>query len=149
VSTEELCPEWCIVGTLLPYPYSLNGPKADYRSQKIFPAGAKLHILGGFAGVAYSTITVIGYGHHRPHPVKAYIQAKFVGNWRARLVYRPAILRAIHIAQNEVGTCDRWLTDTRHRSLARYSPTDPEYGEHLAEIAAYFQRHLHGTADQR
>lgn len=135
VTQEELSPEWCIVGTLLPYPYSPNGPKADYRSQKIYPVGAKLHILGGFPGDAYRTITVIGYGHHRPHPVKAHIQASYVGNWRARLIYRPAILRAIHIAQNEDDTCHRWLTETRPRSLAEYSPTDGAYAEHLTQIA--------------
>ena len=78
---EELWnPEWCIVGTLLPYPYSQQGPLADFRSQKIFPAGAKLYIVGGFAGMGHETITVIGYGHRRRNPVLAHIKAHEYGS---------------------------------------------------------------------
>jgi hypothetical protein len=147
VSAEELSPEWCLVGNLLPYPYSTNGPQPDYRSQKIFPAGAKLYVLGGFAGAAYDTITVIGYGHHRRHPVRAHIQAKYVGGWRAQLVYRPVILRAIYRAQDGDGTCHRWLDDIPQGRLTPYSPTEPEYGDLLARLANDFQRRLHGPAD--
>jgi hypothetical protein len=74
-------PEWCIVGNLLPYPYQPDGPQAEFRSQKIFPAGAKLFIVGGFAGMGYETVTVIGYGHHRRTPVTAHIRAWYVGGW--------------------------------------------------------------------
>jgi hypothetical protein len=145
VSTKEWSPEWCIVGNLLPYPYSPAGPQADYRSQKIFPAGAKLYILGGFPGAGHETITVIGYAHRRPHPVTAHIQARYVGNWRAQLIYRPVILRAINLAQSEDDTCHRWLTTTRDGNPVEYWPTEPVYGDHLAQIAAYLQRALHGT----
>ncbi|SCG78692.1 hypothetical protein GA0070609_5659 [Micromonospora echinaurantiaca] len=137
-------PEWCIVGNLLPYPYSANGPRADFRSQKIFPAGAKLYVVGGFGGLGYETITVIGYAHGRRRPVTAHIKAKYVGNWRAELVYRPVILRAIHAAENEQDTYHRWLTPFRDERTAEYHPSEPAYGEHLAEVAAYFQRKLHG-----
>ncbi|MFI5490415.1 hypothetical protein ACIBXA_20715 [Micromonospora echinaurantiaca] len=137
-------PEWCIVGNLLPYPYSPNGPGAGFRSQKIFPAGARLYVLGGFAGLGYETITVIGYAHGRRRPVTGHIKAKYVGNWRAELVYRPVILRAIHAAEDEQSTCHRWRTPFRDDRTAEYHPSEREYGEHLAEVAAGFQRALHG-----
>lgn len=140
MAEEARSPEWCVVGNLLPYPYSPNGPQADFRSQKIFPAGAKLYVIGGFAGTAYDTITVIGYAHRRRQPVTAHIKAKYVGNWRAELVYRPVILRAIHAAAREQSTYDRWLTPFD----ADYHPSEPEYGEHLAHVAARFQRKVHG-----
>jgi hypothetical protein len=143
VAEQRWDPEWCIVGNLLPYPYSPNGPYADFRSQKIFPAGAKLYVVGGFAGTGHETVTVIGYAHHRRRPVIAHIQAKFVGNWRASLVYRPAILRAIHAAEREQ-TYHRWLTPSRGDRTVEYQPSEPEYGEHLAQVAAYFQRKLDG-----
>ncbi|RKE11342.1 hypothetical protein C8E86_6267 [Catellatospora citrea] len=137
-------PEWCIVGNLLPYPYGQGGPHADFRSQKIFPAGAKLYVIGGFAGMGHGTITVIGYAHRRRDPVTAHIKAKYVGNWRARLVYRPVILRAINLTQEEERTAHRWLTGYRDGLRVEHWPTEPEYGEHLARVAAYFQRALHG-----
>ncbi|WP_143194044.1 hypothetical protein [Micromonospora sp. CB01531] len=142
---ETWSPEWCIVGNLLPYPYSSDGPQADFRSQKIFPAGAKLYVVGGFAGLGYETLTVIGYAHRRRRPVTAHIKAKYVGGWRAQLVYRPIILRAIHAAQQERRhECHRWLEPFRDDREADYEPGEPEYGEHLAQIAAGFQRALHG-----
>jgi hypothetical protein len=145
VAEEAWDPEWCIVGTLLPYPYSSNGPKADFRSQKIYPAGAKLYVVGGFAGMGHETVTVIGYAHRRRGPVTAHIRAKYVGNWQAKLVYRPAILRAIHAAEREQVTSHRWLTAFRDGRTIEYRPSDPEYGEHLVQVAADFQRHLHGS----
>lgn len=137
-------PEWCITGNLLPYPYSPNGPHANFRSQKIFPAGAKLYVVGGFGGDGYETITVIGYGHRRRSPVTAHIRAKYVGAWRAELVYRPVILRTLHAAyERQKHICHRWLYDPDKKCT--YEPGDPEYGRHLERIAAIFQRRLHGS----
>ncbi|MEE6258745.1 hypothetical protein [Plantactinospora sonchi] len=141
---QEWLPEWCLIGTLLPYPYQPDGPNAEFRSQKIFPAGAKLHVVGGFAGMGHETVTVIGYAHRRAQPVTAHIRAKYVGNWRTRLVYRPAILRMINTAQREEWSAHRWLTDRRDGRVVTYLPTDPAYGEHLARVAEAFQRALHG-----
>jgi hypothetical protein len=143
VAEETATPEWCIVGNLLPYPYSPDGPQADFRSQKIFPAGAKLYVVGGFARSGYETITAIGYAHRRRKPVTAHIRAKYVGNWRAQLVYRPAILRAIHAAEREDITAHRWLTAFQGDRTAKYQPGEPDYREHLAAVAADFQRRFH------
>jgi hypothetical protein len=145
VAEETPSPEWCVVGNLLPYPYSANGPHADFRSQKIFPAGAKLYVVGGFWGMGHETVTVVGYAHRRRLPVTAYIQAKYLGNWRAQLVYRPAVLRAIHAAAAEDITVHRWLY-ARPGMVGRqaeYQVDAPDYGDHLAVVAADFQRYLH------
>jgi hypothetical protein len=84
---------------------------------------------------------VVGFAHRRRRPATAHIQATYTGNWRAQLVYRPAILHAIHAAElADSGTAHRWLA-TRDR---RHQPSDPEYGEHPADVAATFQQHLHG-----
>ncbi|GAA2394702.1 hypothetical protein Cme02nite_54670 [Catellatospora methionotrophica] len=69
--------------------------------------------------------------------MRAHIKARYVGGWRAELVYRPVILRAVHAAEGEERTCHRWRYD--------FWPTEPEYGEHLAVIAASIQRSLHGS----
>jgi len=149
VSEEPRNPEWCIVANLLPYPYSPNGPNAHFRSQKIFPAGAKLYVVGGFAGMGHETVTVIGYGHRRRRPVTAHIMAKYLGGWRAELVYRPAILRAIHTAAaREDLAAHRWRSPPPD-AVARTTEcgvSERGYGEHLAEVAAGDQRRSHGSA---
>ncbi|MFI6479992.1 hypothetical protein ACIBH1_18805 [Nonomuraea sp. NPDC050663] len=144
MTEEEPAPEWCIVGTLMPYPYSANSPVAHHRSQKIFPAGAKLYVVGGFAGMAHETVTVIGYPHGRRAPVMAHIAARYIGGWRAQLVYRPVILRAIRDAADDDSTAHRWLTSYENKEEGRYEPAEAAYGEHLAKVAAHFQRSLHG-----
>ena len=134
-------PEWCIVANLPPFPYSPHGPMAGHRSQKIFPAGAKLFVIGGFLRMGHDTITVVGFAHNRCRPVTAYIRAEYTGNRRARMVYQPAILRAIRAAEcADDRSAHRWLAarDGHHQ------PSDPEYGVHLARVAASFQQHIHG-----
>jgi hypothetical protein len=88
---------------------------------------------------------VVGYAHRRRLPVTAYIQAKYLGNWRAQLVYRPAVLRAIHAAVAEDITAHRW-SYARPGVVGRqaeYQVDAPDYGDHLAAVAADFQRYLH------
>ncbi|KAB1102705.1 hypothetical protein F6X54_31015 [Micromonospora aurantiaca] len=139
-------PQWCIVGNLLPYPYSPRGSLAAHRSQKIFPAGAKLYVIGGFAGMGYETVTVIGHAHRRRRPVLAHLKAAYVGGWRAELVYRPVLLRMILRAQREQPReCHRWLNPPHDGRQGRYEPHDPAYGEHLARIAASFRQTRTGS----
>jgi hypothetical protein len=129
-------PEWCIVGTLPPYPYR-PGPHEAFRSQKIFPAGAKLHLIGGYAGMGYDSVFVVGYGHHRRNPVGAVIDVRLAAGWRTELVYRPAILRRIHAAQAEdPGVCHRWA-----HAFDGALGGEP-YRAHLEKIAAGFQRRV-------
>ncbi|MEV6323589.1 hypothetical protein AB0M45_20695 [Nocardia sp. NPDC051787] len=129
-------PEWCVVATLLPYPYR-PGPNAEHRSHKIYPAGAKLHVIGGFAGMGHKVVTVVGSGHRR-RLVTAHIQARYLGGWRVALIYRPAVLNAIHRAVHyDNVTGHRW-------NQQGFELSAPEYAEHLRSIAQKFQLHLHG-----
>ncbi|GAB2521016.1 hypothetical protein [Nocardia heshunensis] len=129
-------PEWCIVANLLPYPYN-PGPHEHHRSQKIFPAGAKLHVIGGFAGMGHEVVTVVGTNHHG-RIVTANIAARYLGGWRVALIYRPAVLRAIREAPNDVRfPAHRW-------NEAQLEFDAPEYAELLRQRAEGFQRWLHG-----
>ncbi|QIS08558.1 hypothetical protein [Nocardia arthritidis] len=134
-------PEWCIIATLLPYPYK-PGPSWNFRSQKIFPAGAKLHVVGGFAGPGYRVVTVVGTGHHR-RVVAANIQARYLGGWRVALVYRPAILRVIRRALSENPyAAHRFVSEDNEFEFG-----SAEYAAYLRPIAERFQRELHGQPD--
>lgn len=129
--TEEP-PEWCIIATLLPYPYR-PGPSEGFRSHGIYPAGAKLHVIGGFAGMGHVQVTVVGVGHHGHRLVTAHLEARYLGGWRVALVYRPAVLRAIRKAVAfDQTVAHRW----NRQGLALGSA---EYAEHLRSIAEGFQ----------
>jgi hypothetical protein len=95
--------------------------------------------------MGHETVTVVGYAHRRRRPVTACIRAKYVGNWHAQLVYRPAVLRAIHAAAAEDITAHRWLYAQPGvvGQQAEYRVDAPDYGDHLAAVAADFQRYLH------
>ncbi|GAA4898416.1 hypothetical protein LX16_0938 [Stackebrandtia albiflava] len=139
--------EWCIVATLLPYPY--DGDKQGFRSHGIFPAGSRLHVIGGFAGMGHETVTVVGFSHGRRRPVSAFLPGRYLGGWRARLVYRPAILRRIHQAEEfDSTTAHRWRHLMPGDHLGRIDATDPEYGDVLASVAAWFQRRFHGDEEE-
>lgn len=137
-SPEVKAPQWCVIAIVLPYPYRV-GEKQCFHSHGIFPAGVKLYVIGGFAGMGYEMVTVIGYGHHLRRPVTAHIKAHHLGGWRAGLVYRPAILRLIAKAEaTDPRTSCRW------RRGEFDDTSSPEYGEHLAAVAAHFQSEYHG-----
>ncbi|MFE3195276.1 hypothetical protein ACFXHA_40165 [Nocardia sp. NPDC059240] len=104
-------PEWCLIATMREYPYGPNGSHAAFRSHGRFPAGAKLYVVGGFAGMGYETVTVVGYGHHRRAPITVHLPARFLCDWRVALVYRPAILRALRAAVDREASADRWNWD--------------------------------------
>lgn len=141
VSDGAVRPEWCVVASLLPYPYKESGPNAELRSHKIFPAGAKFHVIGGFAGKGHEVVTVVGTARRRRY-VTAHIQARYLGDWRVALIYRPEVLRAIHQAEID----DRW---SAHRwNQQGFELDSPEYGEYLRRIADRFQRtHCDRTDD--
>lgn len=129
--TEEP-PEWCVIATMPPYPYR-PGPSEGFRSHGIFPAGAKLHVIGGFAGMGHAQVTVVGVGHHSHRQVTAHLEARYLTDWRVALVYRPAVLRAIRKAVAfDGGTAHRWNRQGLDLGSA-------DYAEHLRAIAAGFQ----------
>ncbi|MGW4243766.1 hypothetical protein [Nocardia sp. NPDC004722] len=125
-------PEWCLIATMREYPYGPSGSKADRRSHGRFPAGAKLYVVGGFAGMGYDTVTVVGYGHHRRSPITVHLAARFLRDWRVALVYRPAILRALRAAVDRAASADRWNWD----GLAFDSD---DYRDRLTDCAAGFK----------
>ncbi|MEC3958778.1 hypothetical protein VMT65_37470 [Nocardia sp. CDC153] len=134
-------PEWCLIATMRSYPYSPTGPKAKFRGHGRFPAGAKLYVIGGFAGTGYETVTVVGYGRHRRSPITVHLPAKYLRDWRVALVYRPAVLRAIrNAAPREPASVDRWNHDG-------WAVDSDEYRDHLTGIAAGFERWLSGSTE--
>lgn len=139
--SSEPDPEWCITATMLPYPYDVK----PHRSHGVFPAGAKLYVVGGFAGMGYETVSVVGYPHHGRKPVLVHLPARYLGGWRTTLVYRPVLLRRMHKAEEEAPrTCHRFSRIVPDGHPGRTDRSNPEYGEELAKVAGRFQRHAHG-----
>lgn len=65
-------------------------PRAGLRRLR---AGAKVYVVGGFAGMGFESVTVVGYHRHDNRPFRQHVGARYLVDWRVQLVYRPAVLR--------------------------------------------------------
>ena len=93
-----------------------------------------MYVVGGFAGMGYETVTVIGYPHGRRGPVLAHLPPVYLGGFRVELVYRSVILRRIHQGEVESpSACGRF------RVSAAQDVTSEQYATHLRHLATRFQ----------
>jgi hypothetical protein len=74
------------------------GPGGDEirRGVRIFTGGAKVYLAGRFH--CPESLPVVGLSRHPHRLVNAVVHARFLTNWRVRLVYSPAVLHALAAA---------------------------------------------------
>jgi hypothetical protein len=87
-------PIWLIVANVCrarPYGES-HEPKAGLRWLN---AGAKVFVPGGFGGMGFESVTVIGQHRLRRRLFLQHVQSRYLVNWRVKLVYSPAVLRLV------------------------------------------------------
>ena len=128
----EATPVWSMVANVVDErPY---GPSGAERRQdlKVFAPGAKVYVVGGFAGLGYETVSVIGRGRKASRFVTANVRAEHLTNWRVELVYSPAVLRRIG-----EGGSQRWPFASPSRPL---DPGGDEYRFELLDMATGFAR---------
>lgn len=65
------------------------------RGSKHFAAGAKVHFVKGYRGNANETITVVGQHRSGRKMLKIDMSSAHVHNWRAKVVYNPAVCRLL------------------------------------------------------
>jgi hypothetical protein len=124
----EETPVWSMVANVIDErPF---GPGGEERRQglKIFAPGAKVYVVGGFAGMAYDVVTVVGRGRKASRFVTAHVRTEHLVNWRVELVYSPAVLRRI-----AEGDHHRW-------PLASGDPATEEYRFELLDLAKELSR---------
>lgn len=95
--------QWCLVGNIIEErPYGPGGQEVR-RGTKHFAPGTKVYCLPAQWGDGYEQILVIGRHRGSKKWVTMVISSDWVTNWRAKLVYEPAVLRRLHVATSEAG----------------------------------------------
>ena len=102
-------------------PYGLGGLEKR-RGTKHFAPGAKVYVYEFFWGVGGENVTVMGR-HRKSHRfIQLSMRAKHLANWRAELVYSPAVAKVIR-ENAEFGRLDAGSKRARRRTeeiAARY-----------------------------
>jgi hypothetical protein len=55
--------------------------------------GAKVYVVGGFGGMGFESVTVVGRHRHGNRFFRQHVQARYLVDWRVQLVYSPTVLR--------------------------------------------------------
>lgn len=115
-------PAWCVVANVvMERPYGPGGLEKR-RGTKHFAPGAKVYVYVFFWGVGGEIVTVMGR-HRKSHRfIQLSMPAKHLANWRAELVYSPAVAKVIR-ENAEFGSLDAGSERARRRAeeiAARY-----------------------------
>lgn len=84
---------------------------------RIFSGGAKAYLAGRFH--CADALPVVGLSRHPHRLVNAVVHARFLTNWRVRMVYSPAVLRAL--ARADIGL-DLPYRYRQSRELDQHAP---------------------------
>ena len=110
-SEDKNAPVWCLVANIVENrPYGPQG-ETTRRGTKHFAAGAKIYCFPVEWGDGYEQIRVIGRQRGSHRFVTMIIKSKWLTNWRAQLVYSPAVIKRLN------GAWER---------AAKYAGTSPE-----------------------
>ena len=86
---------WCAVANVVPLRAYGPGGAEIRTGTKHFAPNAKVYVVSYFWGMGGDEVTVIGH-HRKSHRlVSMVIASRHLINWRAKLVYKPAILEQI------------------------------------------------------
>jgi hypothetical protein len=92
--------QWCLVGNIVEH--RRFGEEHELHSgTKHFSPGAKVYCLPAQWGDGYENIVVIGRHRGSKNLVCMIIRSDWVTNWRAEVVYKPAVLRKLKQAEKE------------------------------------------------
>jgi hypothetical protein len=94
-ATDAVEPVWALAANVVAERrYGPDG--AELRpGTKIFRGGSKVYVIGGYGGMGYDDVCVVGRGRHRPHYVTAIMPLRHLENFRAVLIRSPAVLDRI------------------------------------------------------
>jgi len=108
-------PAWCVAANVvMERPYGPGGVEKR-RGTKHFAPGAKVYVYDFFWGMGGESVTVMGR-HRKTHRyIQLSMRAKHLANWRAELVYSPAVAKVIR-ENAEFGSLDAGSETARRRA---------------------------------
>ena len=88
-------PAWCVAANVVhERQYGPAGAEIR-RGTKHFAPGAKVYVVDFFWGMGGEDVTVVGRHRKSKRYLALTMKAKHLANWRAELVYSPAVIREI------------------------------------------------------
>src|SRR4051794_39465167 len=83
---------WCLVGNVVgEHPFGEG--KEILRGSKQFAPGTKVYCLPAQWGDGYENVVVVGVARHPRRLITVVMPSALITNWRAKVVYQPAVLR--------------------------------------------------------
>jgi hypothetical protein len=114
-------PKWCVVANVVGA--RLHGEAGELRhGTKHFTPGTKVYVRDAFWGMGGESVTVVGRARHDKRWITVTLRAEVLENWRATVVYEPAVLErmADDAVQGDETTAREWAESlSRHREAAR------------------------------
>jgi len=87
--------QWCLVGNIVETRLAGVGGEEEKSGTPHFSAKTKVYCLPATWGDGYEQIIVIGRHRGSKRFVKMVISSSWINNWRAQVVYSPAVLKLI------------------------------------------------------
>jgi len=138
VSTVNALPQplplWCLAVNIVDERrYGPDGLETR-RGVRIFAGGAKIYLAGSFH--CLDALPVVGLSRHPHRLVNAVVHARFLTNWRVRMVYSPAVLRALAAADIGLDLPYRYRQARGLDPRIGVDQADKDYRDWLSEWAA-------------
>ena len=113
--------QWCLVGNIVEQ-RGYEELRESRPGTKHFSPGTKVYCLPAQWGDGYENIVVIGHHRGSKNLVRMVIRSDWVTNWRAQVVYKPAVLKKLSQAEEQYRN---WSTkeqvDAYMKSILDYS----------------------------
>ncbi len=87
-------PMWCLVGNIVEE-RPFGETHEIRRGTKHFTPGTKVYCVPAKWGDGYENIPVVGIARKSRRLITIVMQSKRITNWRAQMVYKPAVLRRL------------------------------------------------------
>lgn len=86
---------WCLVANVVKTRRTGPGGVEIRSGTKHFAPGAKVYVIAAYWGMGGETVTVVGRHRKARRFITIATKSKYLTNWRAALVYSPAVLQRI------------------------------------------------------
>lgn len=97
--------DWCLVGNIVAE-HPFGEEKELRRGSKHFTPGTKVYCLPPQWGDGYEKAIVVGLGRGSRRFITVVLPTRLIANWRAKVVYKPAVLRRLR--QGFDGMARQW-----------------------------------------
>ena len=95
--------QWCLVGNIVEQRKYGEGGNEMRPGTKHFSGGTKVYCLPAQWGDGYAQIVVVGKHRGSRNLVTMIVSSDWITNWRAQVVYKPAVVKQLTKAVEEHG----------------------------------------------